>query len=164
MNNNVFFVDGLVRDSEVDGQGGVSNAHLMEYFQHARHEYFRQKGFSLKRFIEDKIDPVLVEASLKFVQFLTHGDEYRLVVHPVRAGFKYHFLGAIFRLPDMKLCAKSVMTVVVSQDGAVSRENLLMVDEGDLGKEGAPSFKDLPNTFADWEKRFSSATVKTEVQ
>ena len=164
MTKDLFFVDGRVRDSEVDGQGGVSNANLMEYLQHARHEYFRQRGFSLKRFIDEKIDPVLVEASLKFSQFLTHGDEYRIAIHPVRSGFKYYFLGAIFRLPDLKLCSKSVMTVVVSQDGAVSRDNILMVDESEFGKDWTPTFKDLPNTFADWQKKFAEAPVQSEAR
>lgn len=147
MGGDMFFIDGLVRDSELDSQGGVANDRIMEYLQHARHEYFRTKGFSLKQLIADQVDPVLRESHIRYLTSLEHGDHYRVTVVPVRAGVKLHFLCGIFRLSDMALCVKAIMTVVVSKAGQLTRDNILGVDEGPGGRSYEPSFKDIPDRW-----------------
>ncbi len=148
MSGSVFYIDGEVRDSELDVQRGVSNHRIMEYLQHARHAYFRARGFDLVRLLEDQVDPVLRESRVKYLSFLTHADAYRVTVAPVRAGVQIHFLCAIFRKPDMKLCVKAIMSVVVSKDGQISRDNILEVDEGPQGRLFQPTYADIPDTWA----------------
>lgn len=109
-----------VRDSEVDMHQGVNNSIYLQYLQHARHEFLRARGVDI-----DVHVPVVMEAHVKYLAFLTANDRYRVDIRVTRDKLTWHFLSDIINLGTGKTAVSSDLHVVFFKDRRPSRDSVL---------------------------------------
>lgn len=101
-----------VRDYECDLQGVVNNSVYQNYLEHTRHEYLKSLGLSFAELFQQGIVAMVARADIRYKFPLKSGDEFVSKLYTQREGIKYLFYQDIFRIPDNKLCIKSVITTV----------------------------------------------------
>lgn len=67
-----------VRDYECDLQGVVNNSVYMNYLEHARHEFLKDRGIDFAEVTRQGIHLVIVRAEMDFKSSLTSGDEFKV--------------------------------------------------------------------------------------
>ncbi|MDH8701183.1 acyl-CoA thioester hydrolase [Dysgonomonadaceae bacterium PH5-43] len=121
MSKKNFQIEMKVRDYECDIQGIVNNANYLHYFETTRHEFMESVGTSFVEMHEQKIDPVVARADLRYKASLT-GSEYFISSLTVeRKGVKIVFHQEIRRKKDNELCCKATVEAVVLIKGVLSR-------------------------------------------
>ncbi len=96
-----FSISLKVRDYECDLQGIVNNSVYQNYFEHARHEFLKQKGVDFAALSAQGIHLVVIRAELDYHQSLKPGDEFQVTVRLERVGrVRWAFAQEIRRLPD----------------------------------------------------------------
>ncbi|MDR2926998.1 MAG: acyl-CoA thioesterase [Cytophagaceae bacterium] len=109
-----------VRDYECDMQGVVNNSVYMNYLEHARHEFLQSVGLDFKELLKQNIVAVVARAELSYKNPLQSGDEFVVRLKAEYSAMKYIFYQDIYRLPDNKLCMKTVITVVTLVNGKLA--------------------------------------------
>ena len=108
----------VVRDYECDLQGVVNNANYQHYLEHARHEFLISKDVSFVKLHEEGIDLIVIKVEIEYKYPLRSRDEFSVTVSIRREGnARILFIQYIYRLPDLKLIAKSKVTGVATKKG-----------------------------------------------
>jgi acyl-CoA thioester hydrolase len=108
----------IVRDYECDLQGVVNNANYQHYLEHARHEFLISKGVSFVELHDEGTDLIITKVEIEYKYPLKSRDEFFVTVNLQREGnARILFIQDIYRLPDLKLIAKSKVTVVATKKG-----------------------------------------------
>lgn len=103
MNNETFKVDLEVRDYECDIEGIVNNAVYMNYLEHARHLFLRDRGFDFAELTRIGIHLVVIRIEADYLSPLRSGDRFCVTTGPERISkLRFGFLQEIFRKPDHK--------------------------------------------------------------
>jgi acyl-CoA thioester hydrolase len=110
--NEVFSIDGEVRDSELDLQGIVNNANYFIFFAHARHKHLKALGIDFSKTHDEGHDLVLAEATIKFRTPLKSGDLYTVTSKLVPQGkIRAIMEQEVIRKSDSKVCCIGIFTV-----------------------------------------------------
>lgn len=115
-----------VRDYECDLQGVVNNSVYQNYLEHTRHEYLNSLGLSFSELFKKGIVAMVARADIQYKFPLKSGDQFVSKLYTQREGIKYLFYQDIFRIPDNKLCIKSVITTVTTINGKLAISDELM--------------------------------------
>jgi acyl-CoA thioester hydrolase, YbgC/YbaW family len=108
----------VVRDYECDLQGVVNNANYQHYLEHARHEFLISKGVSFVELHDEGTDLIVTKVEIEYKYPLKSRDEFFVTVNIQREGnARILFIQDIYRLPDLKLIAKSKVTGVATKNG-----------------------------------------------
>ena len=108
----------IVRDYECDLQGVVNNANYQHYLEHARHEFLISKGVSFVELHDEGTDLIVTKVEIEYKYPLKSRDEFFVTVNLRREGnARILFIQDIYRLPDLKLIAKSKVTGVATKKG-----------------------------------------------
>jgi len=92
-----------VRDYECDMEGIVNNAVYMNYLEHARHAYIKQKGITFAAFTQKGIHLVVTRIEADYLYPLQSGDRFYVTASMERVSkLRFSFSQDIFRLPDNK--------------------------------------------------------------
>lgn len=110
-----FKLEFAVRDYECDLAGMVNNASYLNYIEHARHEFLRNKGIDFAGLAQDGIYLVVFRMELDYLFSLRSGDRFYVGTNAERVSrLRFGFQQDIYRLPDEKpvLRAKVIGTAV----------------------------------------------------
>jgi len=99
-----------VRDYECDMAGIVNNSVYLNYLEHARHEFIKAIGLDFQGLYKAGVYVVVAHADLSYKTPLKSGDSFLVKVRIEHKGVRYIFNQDIYRIPDNKLCLKSVIT------------------------------------------------------
>jgi acyl-CoA thioester hydrolase len=100
-----------VRDYECDLQGVVNNAVYMNYLEHARHEFLKERGVDFAEVTRQGIYLVVVRAELEYKASLTSGDSFTVSTRCTLEGrVKIVFLQEITRAADNKVMLAGQIT------------------------------------------------------
>ncbi len=123
----VYSIEDVVRDAEVDMQGGLANFRYLEFAQHVRHTYLKSIGIDV-----NDLMPVVLEVHGKYLKMMGENDRYRLDLRFMRSGPYYHFYcditntgtGALSFMADQKILfvqdRKSIRRDVITE--AIERD------------------------------------------
>ncbi|HEU0293984.1 MAG TPA: acyl-CoA thioesterase [Anaerolineales bacterium] len=108
MNNVPFKIEMEVRDYECDIEGIVNNAVYLNYLEHARHLFIRNKGFDFAQLSRQGILLVVIRVEADFLYPLRSGDRFYVTASLERISkLRFGFLQDIFRMPDNKPILKA---------------------------------------------------------
>ncbi len=92
-----------VRDYECDIEGIVNNAVYLNYLEHARHAYIKQKGFTFAALTQKGIHLVVTRIEADYLYPLRSGDKFYVTASMERVSkLRFGFSQDIFRMPDNK--------------------------------------------------------------
>lgn len=120
LESNILRLDFEVRDYECDMEGIVNNAVYMQYLEHARHTYLKQKGFDFAALTKSGINLVVIRSEVDYLFPLQSGDGFYVTASLERISkIRFGFLQDIFRLPDNKPILKAkIFGTSLNADGA----------------------------------------------
>ena len=120
MNNLSFKVELEVRDYECDIEGIVNNAVYMNYLEHARHLFLKNKGFDFAELTRIGIHLVVIRIEADYLYPLRSGDRFYVTARVERVSkLRFGFSQDIFRLPDNKPILKAkIFGTSLNIDGA----------------------------------------------
>ena len=121
----IFEMEMRVRDYEVDCQGIVNNAIYLHYMEHTRHEFCRRAGCSFPEMHARGIDPVLRSVNIEYRRSLGLGQDFVSCINIRREGARFIFEQDIYDLPGRRLAATAEVTVVCTENGRLSRGDIL---------------------------------------
>lgn len=117
MNHQTFGIELEVRDYECDMEGIVNNAVYMNYLEHARHGFLKQKGFEFAELIRRGIRLVVIRIEADYLFPLRSGDRFVVTASIERVSrLRFGFIQEIFRLPEDKPILKA-RVIGTSLDG-----------------------------------------------
>ena len=97
-----------VRDYECDFQGIVNNAVYLNYLEHARHLFLKQRGIDFIALSRRGIDLVVVRTEIDYLYPLRNDDRFYVAVNLERVSrIRFGFLQDIYRYPDDKPILKA---------------------------------------------------------
>ena len=119
MSDQIFKIEMEVRDYECDMEGIVNNAVYMNYLEHARHGFLRQKGVSFAELTRKGIHLVMIRVEADYLFPLKSGDKFIVSASAERISkLRFGFIQEIFRLPDNKPILKAkVIVTSLNADG-----------------------------------------------
>ena len=118
MKNYQFKLEFEVRDYECDLAGMVNNASYLNYLEHARHVFLRNKGIDFAGLAGRGIYLVVLRIEADYLYSLRSGERLSVGSNLERVSrLRFGFLQDIYRLPDEKpvLKAKVIGTAVNEQ-------------------------------------------------
>ena len=121
MTKKTFEIEMKVRDYECDTQGIVNNANYLHYTEVTGHEFMDSLGISFKECHEQRIDPVVSHADLRYKASLTGGDSFLSSLTVERKGAKLIFNHTIRRKTDGAVCCEARIEIAVLINGKLSR-------------------------------------------
>jgi acyl-CoA thioester hydrolase len=104
-----------VRDYECDLAGMVNNASYLNYIEHARHVFLRNKGIDFAELAQQGIYLIVLRIEIDYLFSLRSGDRFYIGSNFDRVSrLRFGFQQDIYRLPDEKpvLKAKVIGTAV----------------------------------------------------
>lgn len=108
MNNEPFKIEMEVRDYECDIEGIVNNAVYLNYLEHTRHLFLREKGVDFAHLSRQGILLVVIRIESDYLYPLRGGDKFYVTARLERISkLRFGFLQDIFRLPDNKPILKA---------------------------------------------------------
>ena len=108
MSNLPFKIELEVRDYECDVEGIVNNAVYLNYLEHTRHLFLRDKGFDFAELSRQGILLVVIRVEADYLYPLRAGDMFYVTASLERVSkLRFGFLQDIFRLPDNKPILKA---------------------------------------------------------
>ena len=108
MNNSPFKLELEVRDYECDVEGIVNNAIYLNYLEHARHLFLRDRGFDFAQLSRQGILLVVIRVEADYLYPLRSGDKFCVTASLERMSkLRFGFLQDVFRLPDNKPILKA---------------------------------------------------------
>jgi acyl-CoA thioester hydrolase len=103
MNNSLFKLEFEVRDYECDMEGIVNNAAYMNYLEHARHSFIKQRGFDFAELTRQGIHLVVIRIEADYLYPLRSGDKFYVTASMERISkLRFGFSQDIFRVLDNK--------------------------------------------------------------
>ena len=97
-----------VRDYECDMEGIVNNAVYLNYLEHARHAFLKQKGYTFGAFIQQGIQLVVIRVEADYLSPLRSGDTFLVTAKIERISkLRFGFSQDIVRLQDQKPIMKA---------------------------------------------------------
>ena len=120
MDKYIFELPMKVRDYECDLQGIVNNANYQHYLEHTRHEFLLSAGCSFAQMHQQGIDAVVARISMSFKTPLRSTDEFVSKLYVKKEGIKYVFYQDIYRKSDNRLCLKSTVETVCTENGRLT--------------------------------------------
>lgn len=97
-----------VRDYECDMEGIVNNAVYLNYLEHARHAFLKQKGYTFGAFIQQGIQLVVIRVEADYVSPLRSGDTFQVTARIERISkLRFGFSQEIVRVQDQKPIMKA---------------------------------------------------------
>ncbi|MBK9926751.1 MAG: acyl-CoA thioesterase [Anaerolineales bacterium] len=119
MNTQVYNTELEVRDYECDMEGIVNNAVYMNYLEHARHAYIKQKGFTFATLTQQGIHLVVTRIEADYLYPLRSGDKFYVTASAERISkLRFGFTQEIFRVEDDKPILKAkVIGTSLNVDG-----------------------------------------------
>lgn len=118
MNKQIFKIEMEVRDYECDMEGIVNNAVYMNYLEHARHGFLKQRGLKFSELTRKGIHLVMIRIEADYLFPLRSGDKFIVSASAERISkLRFGFIQEIFRLQDNKpiLKAKVICTSLNAQ-------------------------------------------------
>ena len=108
MNHTPFKIEMEVRDYECDIEGIVNNAVYLNYLEHARHLFLREKGFDFAQLSRQGILLVVIRVEVDFLYPLRTGDKFYVTASLERISkLRLGFLQDVFRMPENKPILKA---------------------------------------------------------
>lgn len=108
MDNALFKVELEVRDYECDIEGIVNNAVYMNYLEHTRHLFIKDKGFDFAELTRSGIHLVVIRIEADYLYPLRSGDKCYVTASAERISkLRFGFSQDIYRLPDNKPILKA---------------------------------------------------------
>ena len=108
MNNLPFKIEMDVRDYECDIEGIVNNAVYLNYLEHSRHLFLRDKGFDFAELSRQGILLVVIRIEADYLSPLRSGDRFYVMTSLERVSkLRFGFLQDIYRLSDNKPILKA---------------------------------------------------------
>ncbi len=97
-----------VRDYECDVEGIVNNAVYLNYLEHARHIFLKQRGFDFVEYAKRGINLVVTRLEIDYLYPLRSSDKFYVGSKLERVSrLRFGFLQDIYRLPDDKPILKA---------------------------------------------------------
>ncbi len=97
-----------VRDYECDMEGIVNNAVYLNYLEHARHAFLKQKGYTFATFIQQGIQLVVIRVEADYLSPLRSGDAFQVTAKIERISkLRFVFSQDIVRVQDQKPIMKA---------------------------------------------------------
>ena len=107
-----------VRDYECDLQGIVNNGVYLNYFEHARHTFLKDKNIDFAVLHTQGIDLVVSRIEIDYKLSLTSGDLFVVKINALREGqLRLIFEQDIFKMPENKLVAHAKVIGVGLKNG-----------------------------------------------
>jgi acyl-CoA thioester hydrolase len=108
-----------VRDYECDMEGIVNNAVYMNYLEHARHAYLKQKGFTFAALTQKCIYLVVIRIEADYLYPLRSGDTFYVTASAEKISkIRFGFTQEIFRVEDNRPILKAkVIGTSLNADG-----------------------------------------------
>lgn len=104
--DNIFKLEFIVRDYELDLQGIVNNAVYQNYLEHARHEFLKHKGLDFNQMHIEGYDALVIRSEVDYKKFLKSGDTFVVETYATRESrLKIVFHQKIIRNSDQQLIA-----------------------------------------------------------
>jgi acyl-CoA thioester hydrolase len=117
MSHQTFGIELEVRDYECDMEGIVNNAVYMNYLEHARHSFLKQRGFDFAELTRMGIRLVVIRVEADYLFPLRSGDRFIVKTGIERVSrLRFGFIQEIFRLPEDKPILKA-RVIGTSLDG-----------------------------------------------
>ena len=107
----------MVRDYECDIEGIVNNANYLNYMEHTRHLFLKERGLSFADMHAKGVDAVVARMNLQFKVPLRCDDEFISRLALKKEGIKYIFYQNIYRADDEKLCLRASVELVCLING-----------------------------------------------
>ncbi len=117
----VYSLEDIVRDAEVDMQGGVANFAYLALAQHVRHTFLKSLGIDI-----NVLMPVVTEVHGKYHQVMRESHRYRLDLRFYRGRLRYHFLTEITNLTTGALAFTADQEVVFIRNGVPVRADIIV--------------------------------------
>lgn len=103
----VFAIEMAVRDYECDLQGIVNNAVYLNYLEHARHEFLKDRGLDFAALHAEGLDLVVVRIELDYRSPLRSGERFTVESRLSRpSALRFAFDQRVLRLPEGKTAAE----------------------------------------------------------
>ena len=115
-----FIMDMEVRDYELDCEQIVNNANYLHYMEHTRHKFCKDAGLPFIEMHNLGIDAVVRKIEIEYKSSLRGGDSFLSCLRLERKGPRFIFHQDIIK-NNGEVCAEAVVTVVVLQNGKLSR-------------------------------------------
>ncbi|MAM70037.1 MAG: 4-hydroxybenzoyl-CoA thioesterase [Gammaproteobacteria bacterium] len=133
MEQNQHQLELCVRDYECDLQGVVNNAVYLNYLEHARHEYLRQKGLDFAALASEGINLMVIRAEIDYRGSLRSGDSFIVQSrYEQKSRLKFLFKQEIVREGESKALLRAEITgTAVNKAGKpfLPPELALLLDE-----------------------------------
>ena len=108
MTSTLFKVELEVRDYECDIEGIVNNAVYMNYLEHARHLFLKDKGFDFAELTRIGIHLVVIRIEADYLYPLRSGDKFYVTTSMERLSkLRFGFSQDIFRISDNRPMLKA---------------------------------------------------------
>lgn len=120
-----FEIEMDVRDYELDCEQIVNNANYLHYMEHTRHKFCIEAGMPFIEMHRKGIDAVVRKIEIEYMASLRSGDSFISCLAMERKGPRFVFYQDIMR-PDGEICASAVISVVVLNNGKLTRGDELM--------------------------------------
>ncbi len=100
-----------VRDYECDVEGIVNNAVYLNYLEHTRHVFLKQRGVDFMDYAKKGINLVVTRLEIDYLYPLRSNDKFYVGLTLERVSrLRFGFLQDIYRLPDEKPILKARIT------------------------------------------------------
>ena len=97
-----------VRDYECDMEGIVNNAVYLNYLEHARHAFIKNKGFNFAGLIQKGIHLVVIHIEADYLYPLRSSDRFYVTTETEKISkIRFCFSQEIFKLEDKKQILKA---------------------------------------------------------
>lgn len=118
------------RDYETDVQGIINNANYLHYLEITRHAYCENRGYTFAEMTADGLIVVLRRVEIEYLSSL-HGNELFLsCLWLERDGARFVFHQDLFREGDGAQIVKAVATIVVTENGHITKGDKLALRLG----------------------------------
>lgn len=103
MSDQIVKIEMEVRDYECDIEGIVNNAVYLNYLEHARHGFIKNKGYTFGDLTKRGIHLVVTRIETDYLYPLRSSDKFYVTATLERVSkLRFGFMQDIFRLPDDK--------------------------------------------------------------
>jgi acyl-CoA thioester hydrolase len=108
MNEQTFKSDFEVRDYECDTEGIVNNAVYLNYLEHTRHAFLKQKGYNFAALTQKGVHLVVIRMEADYLYPLRGGDSFYVTASIARISkLRFSFSQDIFKSQDNKPIMKA---------------------------------------------------------
>lgn len=118
--NYCYVMEMEVRDYELDCEQIVNNANYLHYMEHTRHKFCEDAGLSFIEMHNRGIDAVVRKIEIEYITSLHGSEKFISCLSMERKGPRFIFHQDILK-PDGEMVVEAIVTVVILQNGKLSR-------------------------------------------